>query len=333
VLRDLPFSARLTLACFLLAVGLGYTSAMVQLHLQHAGPGSVLPTPEDVVRHFHGSAEKTSPLEQLITADEARPFTGTGSMAAAFTRRSDGWTKAIKDRPETDVRAEREGERLAVLDWIRAGVPEEAYTADKFPLPAGAKAITPEYRDGDSVKIRTLFTDRCVRCHAKEGDDEKATKYPLETMEQIRKYATPDVGGGRVSIEKLTQSTHAHLLSFAVLFTLTGVLFALTNYPGIFRVTLAPLVLVAQVADIACWWLARIDGPTGEQFARAIPLTGAVVGGGLALQIVLTLFHLFGALGKLLLVVLFAAAGFAGLVAKEKVVEPYLKAKAEAVRK
>lgn len=339
VLRDLPFSTRLTLACFLIAVGLGYSSAMVQLHLQHAGPGNVLPTADDVVRHFHGSGKKVSQLEALIVADEALPFNGSGSMSASFTRRSDGWTRAIRDRArqtgkseadaEAELRREREGERQIMLAWIRAGLSAEAFEQDRFAVPADVTEITADYRDGDAVKIRTLFADRCGRCHAKDGDDEAASKYPLETFEQIRKYANPDSGGSRVSLEKLTQSTHAHLLSFAVLWMLTGVLFSLTSYPGLLRITLSPIVLIAQVADIACWWLARIDGPPGEQFARMIPLTGAVVGGGLFLQITLTLFHLFGAAGKLALIGLMVAAGAAGHTVKEKVVMPYLAAKAE----
>ena len=71
------------------------------------------------------------------------------------------------------------------------------------------------------------------------------------------KYAK--VSRGFMSIEKLTQSTHAHLLSFAVLYCLTGLIFAFTSYPALIRGIVAPLVLVAQLIDIACWWLARIQ--------------------------------------------------------------------------
>ena len=80
-----------------------------------------------------------------------------------------------------------------------------------------------------------------------------------------------------MSLEKLAQSSHVHLLGFAVLFGFTGLLFALTSYPAPLRFVLAPLVLLAQVADIACWWLARIDGSQGEMFARIIPITGSLV--------------------------------------------------------
>ena len=41
---------------------------------------------------------------------------------------------------------------------------------------------------------------------------------------------------------------------------------------------IAPLPLLAQVADISCWWLARLEGPIGEQFAQAILVTGGIVG-------------------------------------------------------
>jgi len=55
-----------------------------------------------------------------------------------------------------------------------------------------------------------------------------------------------------------------------MLFCLTGVVFDLTINPAWLRVPLAPLVLVAQVAEIACWWLGRIDGPTGVLCAKLV---------------------------------------------------------------
>jgi hypothetical protein len=260
-------------------------------------------------------------------------------MAAAFTRQSGGWPRAIRERAreiktddptaELSLRRERDGERRAMLAWIKAGPSKAAFDADRFALPGdwGDQALTDAYRDGPVVKIKTLFNDRCVRCHANDGDDSKASQFPLETWEQIERYSRVDPGGGRMSLEKLAQTTHAHLLSFSMLFMLTGVLFALTNYPAALRVFVAPLVLLAQVADIGCWWLARIDGRPGELFAQAIPITGAIVGSGLAIQIVLTLFHLFGWVGRVVLLGLFIAAGFGGWVAKEQVIDPFLKAR------
>src|SRR5579871_5510997 len=117
VLRDLPRPARLVIAAFLISVGLGYASAMAQLHFQHASPGNPLPSADDVIRHFHGDPDpkaRVSPLVRLVEAPDDLPFNGSGSMAPAFTTRSNGWKSAIKKRPESQVRKEREGERQAL---------------------------------------------------------------------------------------------------------------------------------------------------------------------------------------------------------------------------
>src|SRR4051812_33677562 len=99
-LRDLPFAARLTLAVFLISVGVGYMFALVQLHFQDAKPGTAFPTLEDAVIKFHGrTGEAPKPrILVLIAADAKLPFTGTGQMSAAFTTRSDGWKGEIKER-------------------------------------------------------------------------------------------------------------------------------------------------------------------------------------------------------------------------------------------
>src|SRR6516162_5405313 len=124
-LRDLPFPARLTLAAFLTAVGFGYGTALVQVHFQDSRGGQVLPNGDDLVRKFHGDSSKlVSPLERLLRTPEQEevPFNGQGSMFRAFTDKSTGWRQAIKERPEADVRKERDGERDAVLAWLHAGL-------------------------------------------------------------------------------------------------------------------------------------------------------------------------------------------------------------------
>jgi hypothetical protein len=184
------------------------------------------------------------------------------------------------------------------------------------------KPITADYYDEatKTVKIKLLISDRCERCHG--GGDKKPD---LNTYELLDKYMDVPKGdeilpGGyirsprQMTIEGLTQSTHAHLLSFAVLFTFTGLIFAFSSYPTVLKCTLGPIVLLAQVADIACWWLARLDtlGPT---FALCIMATGAVVGMGLTLQIVLSVFNMYGPKGKTVVLGVFAVgAVLLGLV-------------------
>src|SRR5438093_77857 len=138
-LRNLPVAARLTIAVFLVSVGVGYFSALVQLHFQHARPGEMMPSGDDAVDIFTTgpkNQKKISRLEQLLIADEKLTF-GKKQMSAAFTERSTSrskWEKLLKKRGDA-LRKEREGEREGVLAWIRAGADKNAYEKDRFLLP------------------------------------------------------------------------------------------------------------------------------------------------------------------------------------------------------
>jgi hypothetical protein len=333
VLRNLPLAPKLVLTVFLLSVGVGYVSAMVQLHFRQAGPtGEVLPTSEQVVKRFHGDPKDTkSRLEGILEGPREGPFGKQNMVPAFFEKSGSSWEKK-KDIPGEPER--RDGERKALLAWVKAGALRSQF--ERFPLPKdwGNQPISGKYLDeehSNQVKISSLVFNRCKHCHEEGG---QAGAYLLEKYEDIAKYAKP--GGPEMSLEGLTQSTHAHLLSFAMLYALSGLIFAFSSYPTWFKVLLAPIVLVAQVLDVSCWWLARIPGPWGETFAHAIIATGAVVGVGLALQIVLGLFNLYGAKGKVVLLLLFAAAGTGAWYAHTTVIAPYLaieKAEMEALHK
>src|SRR5436305_1378625 len=182
VLRDLSLPVRLVLSAFLLSVSAGYGAALAQLHFQHPSKsGGLLPTPQETMEVFHGKESAVSPILRLIEAPEqGAPFNGNGSMAPAFTTRSDDWRRAVRKRPEAEVRREREGERKALAAWVRAGAKRPHYEADAFPLPAdwGDQPITAGYRDGAYLKVRSILNDRCARCHVPDGDP-KAQNFPL----------------------------------------------------------------------------------------------------------------------------------------------------------
>src|SRR5262249_22156653 len=128
-LRDLPLSARVTIAAFLISVGIGYFSAIVQLHFQHAQPGSMFPSGDDAVRIFHGheGPEPISSFVRLLEEEENKAFSGTGQMVSAFTKRSEPSMKSaartrakavVRGQPkkpveviEKEMLAERMGER------------------------------------------------------------------------------------------------------------------------------------------------------------------------------------------------------------------------------
>jgi hypothetical protein len=337
LVRDLPLSSRVVLAAFLAAVGVGYLTALVQLHFQHAPPGQLLPGPAETERLYYGARQPpASRIEQLLEASSG-PMNGAGTMRPAFTLQSRDWETATRGRTAEEVRAieaQREGERLALLGWVRAGANREAYDRDDFPLGSDLQAqeITPAFLVADAqrgtpalpkrLRIRSLLGERCVSCHGepgRPGEDALARLFPLDSYEHLRPHcAVPVVRN--MPLAKLAQTTHAHLLSFAVLFGLTGLAFTFTSYPEAVRLIISPLPLVAQVLEIGCWWLGRYD-PT---FTQAIGVAGVVVALGLAVQILGTLWDLFGGSGRSVLVASLVLVIVLGGVVKVRVIDPYL---------
>jgi mono/diheme cytochrome c family protein len=340
-LRDLPLPAKVVVSVFLMAVGLGYTSAMVQLHFQDSKSGKPMPTVADVILKYTGKKwfetdppAPVSKLERLVMGDTSADavFNGTGSMAPAFfskdpTTGAKKYANLIKATPDkkAEIDARRDGERHVVRAWLNAppDARRAAYEADNFVPPEGQapKAIDPDWKGEGGYKVKSILDARCVACHGKGGPQES---FPLETYAQLEKYmtvpavATVPPGGGWVRVEepmsmdKLTQTTHTHLLSFAMLFSLTGLAFAFSSYPKAARLILAPWVTLAVVADVSLWWLARLSEEWGPYFAMGIIGTGGAAGMGLAGQIVLSLFSMYGARGKAVLVGLFLLGGAAG---------------------
>ncbi len=339
-LRDLPFVARLVLALFLISVGLGYLAALVQVRAQQGAPGQFLPGKNEVVAAFHGEPGK-SVLERLVTANENLPLTGTGSMRSAFTYNSldwndqqfedrafdkfaaslppdlkdeekqEKWDKLDKkekqkkiDEARDETRKEREAEADALVAWLHADADKASYDNDNFPRPEALKDVPINgkfvAKDKSGIKIRSLLRSRCARCHQVGREVPDA---PLVEYKQVHRYATLS-DSGAMPMRKLAQTTHVHLLSFSMLFALTGLIFALSGWPGIIRFCIAPLALIAQVVEISFWWLARLPDPNGTRFAECIYYTGPVIGAALGLQIILGLFSLFGWFGRVVLVLL-----------------------------
>lgn len=355
-LRDLPIPAKVVISCFLLAVGGGYTAAMVQLHMQDAKSGEALPSEADVVLKYTGKKwfadDKDLPkpmslFVKLLTTPAGAPFNRTGTMAPAFTTRDDGefnkLTRTGADHKEK-LQPERDGERDAVVLWAQSPPDErkKAYLDDHFGIEAGKepKAITAKFKSPDGAyKVKSIIETRCVRCHRPGGDDTDASRFSLQTYEELERYLTVPAaapfpaGGGYVrvqdpiSLDKLTQSTHAHLLSFAMLFSLTGLVFAFTSYRTTLRCILGPWVLIAVVVDVSLWWLARLSDQWGPYFAHGIIGTGAAAGVGLMLQVTLSLLNMYGPKGKFVVFAIYALAALAAWQVYEHKVKPGLESK------
>jgi hypothetical protein len=358
-LRALPLPVKVVASVFLLTVGVGYTAALVQLHMQDAKSGKPMPTVEDVILKYTGKkkfdpnaapAAPVSRLESLVV----NPIVtiNSGSMSAAFTKddRAKGdlkFSTLIKGKtPEQvkEIEEQRKGEQTAFKLWINApeDVRKAAYAADKFVPPAGQapKALTSAFKDGDAIKIKSIIDNRCVTCHSKGG--EKAG-IPLDTYDGLAKHISIEVSAPAtddwvkveepISLTKLTQSTHAHLLSFAMLFSLTGVIFAFSSYPTSVRCILGPWVVLAVFADVSLWWLARLCDQWGPYFAMGIIATGGAAGLGLGAQIVLSLFNMYGPKGKVVVALLFLLAGAMGWLVIVNKIKPGLDEKANQIAK
>jgi hypothetical protein len=342
-LRDLPFVARLVIACFLCSVGVGYFSALVQVHVQDASPGEWLPSGQRLIDKFHGKSG-VSTIEELITADESLPFGASGTMKPAFTTKSLRWPEDVKAAAQklakeggvdfdaataeeqakykalgrTKLRKERNTEMEVMRDWIHNGLDKKAYDDDFYPMPEELrdKPLTEKFLTKDDngtpgVKIYGLINSRCVRCHT-DSRRAEADGAPLNEYLKIKAYADTPGATGAISIHKLAQTTHVHMLGFSMLYFLTGLLFAMTDWPAIVRFAIAPSALLAQVVDVSFWWLARLDDPYGSMFAMAVSVTGGIAGLFLGLQILLTLWSLFGKVGKVVLIVLLLAVALGG---------------------
>jgi hypothetical protein len=346
LLSHLPLVPRIVIAAYLISVGIGYFSALVQLHFQQASAGQILPGPDEVKCAYCGR-EGMGALERLIVTDEHKPFNGSGSMRPAFTFKSSGWARELRKRTadnggdpvaaEKELRKERYLEADSIVAWIRAGAKEADF--NQFVLPEDLVNRLPEKEeDGKKVKapdgqfftqddkkhwcalVSAIIDTRCARCHA-PGKGGSAGRIHLDEYQNVMDYITPENGKG-MTLEKLAQSTHVHLLGFAMLYGLTGLIFSFTSFPLAVRLLLAPLPLVFQVVEISFWWLARVD----PVFAYGIMGTGGVVAMGLGAQIVLSLFDMFGKRGRLVLAGLVVAGGIVAGAVYVQVIAPHLAA-------
>ena len=170
-LQDASLALRLVIAVFLASVGIGYCSALVNLHFQEASPGNPLPDAKDVIRAYHGE-DSTNQIARLLNAPESLPFNGAGSMRGAFTQKKN--PGALKTGVEEILAQLKDGgyksdptlrqsvkeavdrffdfERLAVFFWAIEGHPKEAYDADDYNLPSG---LASDYR-----KFRAAFVEK-----------------------------------------------------------------------------------------------------------------------------------------------------------------------------
>jgi hypothetical protein len=298
-LRHLQRPVRLTLGGLLAAAGIACCIALVRAYLQMTSPHSVLPDVSELDKVFFGSQEK--PVSQIARVLEAKdlPMNGSGTMRPAFTTQSVGWDSLIEKMTAEEratLLAQREGERLALLDWVRSGPDPGAYEKDVYPLSdtAAVGEVTADYVVADEraadrgvpqrVRIRQLLNDRCATCHRENGRNDKACWFPLDTFERLEPYCHAKT----VSASRPTWPVAA-LITLLPLALLTGPIFCLTCHPRRTRITLVALPLAALVVALGGWLLGRL----GSHSIHVLLGASAAAAIGMLVQILASLSELF----------------------------------------
>jgi hypothetical protein len=110
-------------------------------------------------------------------------------VRALFDQDSDEFAGAVKAKDQQTIDAlmpERHSELRGLLEWRKLPDAERKRTfdADAFDLPADAKQVTANYLKDGKLKIQTLITDRCIRCHGGDVNE----KSVFDSYETLRKF-------------------------------------------------------------------------------------------------------------------------------------------------
>lgn len=265
-LARLSRPAKVLVTLFLLLVGLGYLTATANIYMQHQDadlePGM---SPDDLRRTFHGLEKEITP-EATVTVNS---------------------TMLAQVRPDGDMREylDTGGEQAvrALLSWLEGGANEADFT----------KA---ELTQAGDPSAKEVIAAHCVECHHADGGDMEDVPFAANAdaepeFAKLTEVAAPEYerresGPQRVSLaptglKKLVLITHAHILAIPVFTLIVGGLFLMTGLPNGAKLILGPLPMLAVMADIGSWWLARFIEP----FIYVIAASGAVFGAAYGLQI------------------------------------------------
>jgi hypothetical protein len=295
--NQLPLATRNMLALSLATLLIGYCALFVAAYFQLTPPSSLFPNLQELDRLLLDNAKPVSQIERLL-ASTAGPMTSGGTMRPAFTDQSVGWGTSISGLSADEksrLLADREGERLALLDWIRSGGSRGAYESDNYVWKGAALAhpITSTYCFDDPsagvspatphIRIRSIITDRCVTCHSENGRHDIARFIPLDSYEQLQP---------RLKAEALDRRRiwlRAPLYALPPLAFMIGIAFWNTDYPSPTRLFFLLLTTTALSLMFAIWRHAQPN----TWHAPVIAITAAISTLGTTAQALATLSKLY----------------------------------------
>lgn len=156
-------------------------------------------------------------------------------------------------------------QRDEVMAWLAAGAARDAYEQD----------------------VRPILAERCIGCHRAANGAVNANGPPdLTSYVAVRRMANIDTG---VSLHTLMKVSHIHLFGIAFLLLTVGMIFRRVRLRSWLKSTLILLPFIAVFVDIAAWFLTKWD----PIYAYTVVVAGALLGVGLAGQILIALYQLF----------------------------------------
>jgi hypothetical protein len=261
-LRKLPTPSRLAFAGLLLASLIAYAALLISTYLHLTPPSSLFPDLRELSTILFETKKPISRIERLLESSDGEMNRG-GTMRPAFTDKSLDWeslTQSMTDALKSTLLAQREAERLALLDWVRSGASRTAYDNDNYePRDATTVSqITPDYLipENDTtpsrVRLKTLIADRCVTCHGENGRHDTARYIALDTYDRLAPHLRPETTNSTARVWLISA-----LIGLYPLALISGLAFFFTSHPANARRILLITTFVALGGMSACWLAGR----------------------------------------------------------------------------
>ncbi len=154
----------------------------------------------------------------------------------------------------------RPDEKQQVVEWIRQGAMEAEF-----------------------VNIQPILERGCASCHSADAGMGLG---PLTTYAETVEYTSTDLGK---SVLALVRVSHIHLFGMSFIFGLSGLIFAYSQTPPLFRSALIAIPFLSVWVDIGSWWFTKYE----PLFAYTVVIGGAFMGLSLAGQIGISLYEMW----------------------------------------
>ncbi len=225
-LSELDIPLKVLFTGYLTTVAIGYLFALIQILFTHGmADGKFGLSLDDIVYSYYGNRSGTV-LETKLN----------GSM---------------KDKAT-------EKERFAIMQWVRDGADEQAFT---------------------NQKIAKIIENKCEMCH-----NSGASGIPdFAEFENIKALTKEDEGA---TFTSLTRVSHIHLFGISFIFMFVGIIFSFSTTASTQYKSIAiGMPYAFLIIDILSWWLTKLS----PMFASLIMLAGAGMGASFAFMWVISI--------------------------------------------